>query len=116
MRSLRSESSAAALSRSGSKSPVQIFVVSQRSPRSTPDAAMPAPDLGLVLVRARGVDVAVADLERVADAVGGVLPGDLPRAEAEPRDLGALDREDAVVCQCSCSRYPMGPLDTARRA
>ena len=53
---------------------------------------MPCADLGLVLVRARGVDVAVADLERVADALGRVLAGDQPRAEAEPRDPRALDR------------------------
>ena len=70
--SWRSESSAAALSRAGSKSSIQIFVVSQISPRSTPEAAMPGADLGLVAVRARGVDVPVADLQRVADAVGRV--------------------------------------------
>jgi hypothetical protein len=53
----------------------------------------PLADLSLVLVRPRGVDVPVADLERIADALARVLAGDQPGAEAEPRDLGALDRE-----------------------
>jgi hypothetical protein len=42
MRSVRSESSATALSRSGSKSPGKLFVVSQKSPRFTPLAAIPS--------------------------------------------------------------------------
>jgi acyl dehydratase len=53
-------------------------------------------DFGLVPVRAGRVDVPVADLQRVADAVDRVLPGDLPGAVSEPRDLGPLDGEDGV--------------------
>jgi hypothetical protein len=95
VRSLRSESSAARLRRSGSKSSSQIFVVSQMSALDA-GGRYPGTDLGLVLVGPRGVDVPVADLERVADALGRVLAGDQPRAEAEPRDLGALDRQDRL--------------------
>jgi hypothetical protein len=36
--------------------------------------------------------VAVAEAERVADAVDGVAAGDLPGAEAELGDLGPLGR------------------------
>ena len=57
----------------------------------------PGADLRLVLVRPRGVDVPVADLERVLHALGRVLPGHLPRPVPEPRDRGPLHGEDEVV-------------------
>src|SRR6185437_16714863 len=44
-------------------------------------------DLALVLVYRGRVDVPVADLERGADRLVGLLTGDLPGAEAEHRDL-----------------------------
>ena len=48
----------------------------------------PAPDLALVLVRARGVDLPVADLQRVADAVRRVLSGHQPRPVSDGRNAG----------------------------
>ena len=51
-------------------------------------------DALLVLVHLRGVDVAVADLERLGDDLGGVLRRDLEDAEAELGDLGAVVQGD----------------------
>ena len=51
----------------------------------------PRTHLLLVLVGARGVDLPVADLERVAHGLLGVAAGDLPGAEAQPRDARPLD-------------------------
>src|SRR5215217_8007766 len=48
-------------------------------------------DLRLVLVRARGVDLPVADLERVADGLRRIGALDLPGPEAQPRHPRALD-------------------------
>ena len=45
-------------------------------------------DLGLVLVRLRGVDVAVADLERIGDRLLAVAAEDLPGPESELGDGG----------------------------
>ena len=53
----------------------------------------PLADLRLVAVHPRRVDVAVAELERVADCDLAVAAGDLPGAEPELRDLDALDGE-----------------------
>ena len=47
-------------------------------------------DLLLVPVHLRGVDVPVADLERLGDHVGGLRRRDLEDAEAELRDLGLV--------------------------
>ena len=58
----------------------------------------PAPDLLLVAVGARGVDVPVADRERVLDCLLALGPLDLPGAEAELGDGRALDLEGAHGC------------------
>ena len=52
---------------SGAYSSRQIFVVRKNSLRGTPAAAIPRPTSLLVAVGARGVDVPVADRERVLD-------------------------------------------------
>jgi hypothetical protein len=53
----------------------------------------PLAHLALVLVPARGVDVAVADLERVAHALAAVVAGQAEGAEAELGQLDPLDRD-----------------------
>src|SRR6185436_6534439 len=57
-------------------------------------------DLRLVLIGGRGVDVAVARLERAGHRLGGVLRRHLEDAEAELRDLCIAAQRDArhLVC------------------
>ena len=60
-----------------------------------PAGGEPAPDLTFVAVGARGVDVPVADRERVLDRLLALGPLDLPGAEAELGNGRALDLEGA---------------------
>jgi hypothetical protein len=53
-------------------------------------------DLRLVAVGAGGVDVVIAELERVAHGDDAVAAGDLPRPEAELRNRDALHGEGGV--------------------
>ena len=93
-----SESSAARRRSSGAYSSRQIFVVRKNSLRGTPAAASPRPTSLLVAVGARGVDVPVADRERVLDRLLALRPLDLPGAEAQLGDGRALDLEGAHGC------------------
>ena len=100
-RRLRSESSAAAPQLVGAE-------VARPDLRREPDLAAVhaglgdrAPDLLLVLVRTRRVDVAVADLERVAHAVVGVVALHEPGPEAEARDRGRPGRAGPSGCRRS---------------
>ena len=70
-----------------------------------------APDLLLVLVGTGRVDVAIADLERVAHAVVGVVALHEPGPEAQARDPGTLDGQDGAVVVVL-----HGPADYPQRA
>src|SRR5579875_894500 len=52
------------------------------------------PDAALVAVPLRGVDVAVADVQRLADHLRGDLLRNLPAAKAELRDLSSVVQGD----------------------
>ena len=74
----------------------------------------PAPDLALVLVRARGVDLAVSDLQRVPHAVRRIRPRDQPSPEPEGRNARALDLDRLVSVAHARSRIPLLRLATSR--
>ncbi len=57
-------------------------------------AADALPDTCLVLVHLRGVDVAVADIQRRPDGIGGFAGVDLEYAEAQLRDFRAVVQFD----------------------
>jgi hypothetical protein len=77
----------------------------------------PLPHLALVVVHPRGVDVAVAEAQRVLDALDRVAPGDLPGAVAELGDLGALDGEGlgGGVLAMGAHADAAAPPDAAKR-
>ncbi|MBT2245615.1 hypothetical protein JQK15_19010 [Sphingobium sp. BHU LFT2] len=54
-------------------------------------------DAALVLVGLRGIDVAIADTDRVAHGAGGGVIGDHPGAEAELRDGDAVRQGRGLV-------------------
>ena len=53
------------------------------------------PDLALIAVHLRGVDVAIADVQRGPDGLGGVIGVDLVHAEAQLWDARAVVELDA---------------------
>ena len=69
----------------------------------------PLADLGFVLICLRGVDVPVADFERIGDRLLAVAAEDLPGPESELGDGGTLDLEGAQARHRSWSSRPPTP-------
>ena len=72
------------------------LVVRKISSRGHAALGDPPPDLTLVLVRARGVDLPVADLQRVPHAVRRVLSGHQPRPVSDGRNRGRPSPRSSV--------------------
>src|SRR6185437_6289138 len=60
----------------------------------------------LIGVRAGGVDVPVADLERGPGAVVGVVAVQLPRPEADQRDGHAVGKPNDLLAGALCHAHP----------
>ena len=96
----------------GAYSSRHSFVVRKSSLRGDAGGGDRLADLGLVVVGLRGVDVPVADLERVVDRLLAVAAEDLPGPEAELGDGRALDLEGA---HGGVDRGHLGPVPSPAR-
>ena len=74
----------------GAKCVVQTLVVTNTSLRLDARSAQALADLAFVLVDLRGVDVAIAELDRLLDQPRAGSPAQLPGAEPDRRDFCAI--------------------------
>ena len=116
MRSERSESSAAVLQRVGLEVAGEDLRGEEDLGAVDAAAGEPGAHLGLVAVGAGGVDLPVADLERVAHGLRRVGALDLPRPEAQPRHPRALDLDRlGRLIRCGHAASPTHPARPASR-